>query len=145
MLIDLAELRRRDPEERLRWAVEEARARGALNGLDLDQARRLSGVLAANMAALLRYRPEPWPGRAVFYRAAERRQGDPDHPELPWVRLARGGVEVVEVPGDHQSMHRPPQVVAMARHLRAALDLRHDPRALGLLLGAAEGAEAPPR
>ena len=95
------------------------------------------------MAALLRYRPEPWPGRVLFYRAAERRKGDPEHPELPWVRLARGGVEVVEVEGDHQSMHRPPGVAAMARHLRAALDLRHDPRALGLLLGPGGSVERP--
>jgi len=37
------------------------------------------------------------------------------------------------VPGDHQTMHRPPQVAAVAGRLRRALALRHDPRCREIL------------
>jgi thioesterase domain-containing protein/malonyl CoA-acyl carrier protein transacylase len=90
-------------------------------GIDLDEARRHARVLAANVDVLYDYRPEPWPGELLFFRAAERRPGDPPRPELPWIELARGGTEVVIAPGDHQTMHQPPHVETVAARLRRAL------------------------
>ncbi|MGH9363033.1 MAG: thioesterase domain-containing protein, partial [Thermoanaerobaculia bacterium] len=133
--LDLEALRRLEPEAQLELAIETARRQGAL-GDDFDpcQARRQVRVIEANAAALYAYAPQPWEGRLLFFRAEERRPGDPPRPELPWIELARGGAEVVIVPGNHLTMHEPPHVAVMARHLWRALALSRDARHAGRAL-----------
>jgi acyl transferase domain-containing protein len=116
------ELRPLDPDAQLVHALEKAREMGAVGpDFDLDQARRLRAVLEANVAALYDYRPRPYPGPLVLYRAAERRNQDSARPELAWVELAHGGLDFVVVPGNHATMHEPPGVQAMADDLRRRL------------------------
>jgi thioesterase domain-containing protein len=110
-----------DPEELLAYAVAKAKAADPAGGLELDEARRLFHVLKANVAALFDYTPRPWPGRMLFFRAEARRPGDPLRPELPWIELARGGIEIRLVPGDHESMHAQANVRQMAERLGALL------------------------
>jgi thioesterase domain-containing protein/aryl carrier-like protein len=133
--LDLDELRRLEPEAQLELALETARREGKL-GEDFDpcQARRQVRVIEANAAALYAYAPARWEGRLLFFRAEERRPGDPPRPELPWIELARGGAEVVIAPGNHLTMHEPPHVAALARHLRRALGLGRDARLAGRAL-----------
>jgi thioesterase domain-containing protein/malonyl CoA-acyl carrier protein transacylase len=115
------ELRPLSAEEQLAYACEKARQAdpaGGLGGLEMAEARRLSRVLRGNVDALYDYVPRPWPGRLLYFRAEQRRAVDPPRPEIPWIELARGGVEILLVPGDHQTMHEPPHVQAMADRLR---------------------------
>ncbi|HEX5758509.1 MAG TPA: acyltransferase domain-containing protein, partial [Thermoanaerobaculia bacterium] len=129
--LDLEALRRLEPEAQLELAIAAAR-RAARPGEDFDdgQARRQVRVIEANAAALYAHAPARWEGRLLFFRAEERRLGDPPRPELPWIELARGGVEVIIAPGNHLTMHEPPHVAALARHLRRALGLAGAPQAL---------------
>ena len=83
--------------------------------------RRMVRVLQSNVAALYAYRPQPYPGRMVFFRAEPRRPNDPPRPELAWIDLARGGCNVLLVTGNHETMHEPPNVLAMAERLRGHL------------------------
>ena len=108
-------------EELLTYAVAKAKAADPAGGLELDEARRLFHVLKANVAALFDYTPRPWPGRMLFFRAEARRPGDPLRPELPWIELARGGIEIRLVPGDHESMHAQANVRQLAERLGAVL------------------------
>ncbi len=82
---------------------------------------RLAAVERASAEAMFAYRPRPYPGRLVHFRAAIRRAGEPPRPEQPWVDLAQEGAEVHIVPGDHLSMHQRPQVEVLARRLRRSL------------------------
>jgi thioesterase domain-containing protein len=127
-----AELRGLPLEERLERALAAARAEGAaaaprgagaaaLGGYDFVEGLRLLRVLDANVAALYAYRPLPYPGAALFFRAGERPEGEPPHPELPWIDLAAAGCEVHVVPGNHFTMHEAPQVREMAARLRLRL------------------------
>ncbi len=109
------------PDELLAYAVAKAKAADPAGGLELDEARRLFQVLKANVAALFDYTPRPWPGRMCFFRAEARRPGDPLRPELPWIELARGGIEIGLVPGDHESMHSQANVRKMAERLKDLL------------------------
>jgi len=93
------------------------------------EAARARRVAAANTRAMLDYRPPLYPGRAVFLRAAERRPGDPPHPELAWIGLAAGGTAIHVVPGDHDSMYDPPHAAAVAAVLAGYLA---EPEAGGL-------------
>ncbi|HEX3530432.1 MAG TPA: thioesterase domain-containing protein, partial [Thermoanaerobaculia bacterium] len=108
-------------EELLTYAVAKAKAADPAGGLELDEARRLFHVLKANVAALFDYTPRPWPGRMLFFRAEARRPGDPLRPELSWIELARGGIEIRLVPGDHESMHAQSNVHQMAERLKDLL------------------------
>ena len=131
--LDHEALRRLPADERFAAALAEVERAGLGDRLDVAEARRLTAVMAANVDALYRYQPLPFPGAVLFFRAAERRSYDPPRPELPWIELAGGGAEAVVVPGDHESMHEPPQVEAMAARLRTALDLLQRPGVADLL------------
>jgi thioesterase domain-containing protein len=69
----------------------------------------------------MNYRPRPWPGRVTLFRASE--QPDPNLPhDLGWTPLAEQGVEVYELPGDHDLVFREPNIQVLAQQLRARLE-----------------------
>ena len=78
-------------------------------------------MLRANLKALRSYLPGPYPGRVTLFRAAEAAAQPPD-PTFGWRGLAAGGVEVHEVPGDHDTMVREPHVRVLAERLGAQLE-----------------------
>ncbi|HYQ84678.1 MAG TPA: alpha/beta fold hydrolase, partial [Rubrobacter sp.] len=120
--LTLEELLPLAPEEQVAYAFDKARQAGTLpEDFHEAQARRLVRVLQANVAALLAYQPRPYPGRMTFFRAEQRRPNDPPRPELAWIDLAQGGCDVLLVPGNHESMHEPPNVSAMAERLKSHL------------------------
>jgi len=73
-----------------------------------------------NRAAGMNYRLRRWPGPLTLFRAAV--QPDPRMPrDLGWTAFAEGGVEVYEVPGDHDVMFQEPNIRILAAQLRARL------------------------
>ncbi|HKH49695.1 MAG TPA: beta-ketoacyl synthase N-terminal-like domain-containing protein, partial [Thermoanaerobaculia bacterium] len=114
------DLRDLPAEEQLARACDKARQADSAGGIELAEARRLFRVLRANVGALYDYVPRPYPGRLLYFRAEQRRPNDPPRPEIPWIELAQGGLEILLVPGNHQTMHEPPHVQAMADRLRCA-------------------------
>ena len=73
-----------------------------------------------NRAAGMNYRLRPWPGPLTLFRAAV--QPDPRMPrDLGWTAFVEGGVEVYEVPGDHDLMFQEPNIRILAAQLRARL------------------------
>jgi thioesterase domain-containing protein len=83
--------------------------------------------------AAINYKPRPWPGPVTLFRASA--QPDPRLPwDLGWTQLAEGGVEVYELPGDHDLVFREENIRVLAEQLRARLEIsdaavarRHDP------------------
>ena len=75
---------------------------------------------AAKNSAYFRYRPKPYAGEAILVVASERQ----NTAELAqrWRRLARGGLVVAEVPGDHISMLQEPGIGELARALMRVLE-----------------------
>ncbi len=92
---------------------------------DEDRLRQLLGGTAA------RYDLRDYPGRITLVSLAHR-DGSGDSlfdpalvdidPQLGWGRIAAGGVEVHEVPGEHVSMFREPHVAFVAEKLAACLE-----------------------
>ena len=76
-----------------------------------------------NLQALQIYRPQIYPGRITLFRAqgqeerAERRDRDKG-----WSRWAAGGLEIIEVPGDHLTMLQEPHVQVLAERLNTCLE-----------------------
>ncbi len=91
-----------DLPRNLRRFVNERRGRHAFTGLSRDEhARR---VTAAGFRAQQCYRPQPYPGAVVYFRAAIQGAFQYD-PTAVWARLARG-LTVRTVPGHHEELIR---------------------------------------
>ncbi|MGA7829949.1 MAG: condensation domain-containing protein [Terracidiphilus sp.] len=70
--------------------------------------------------AAMNYRQRIWSGKITLFRTSV--QPDPRLPmDLGWTSYARGGVEVYELPGDHDLIFREPNIQVMADQLRVCL------------------------
>jgi acyl transferase domain-containing protein/thioesterase domain-containing protein/acyl carrier protein len=89
--------------------------------LGTDMPASLRDVKEANWIAADYYLPEAYEGTIVLFRCLNRLDTDPPDSSHIWRRLARGGVTVHEVPGDHNSMLREPGVAILAEQILAHL------------------------
>jgi len=97
-------------------------------GFSLERMKRWFAVTRSNLRALEQYAPRVYPGQLTLFRSSEE-PTPPDgeapevaqEPTLGWGALSAQPVTVLEVPGDHQSMLKPPQVQILANKLRACL------------------------
>ena len=84
--------------------------------------RALRSVREAGYLANRRYVAGTYGGTVTLFRAAVRSVADATGRDMGWGRLARGGVEIHHVAGDHENMLVEPHVRVLARELRAAID-----------------------
>jgi thioesterase domain-containing protein len=68
------------------------------------------------------YQPAPYPGSVTLFKAQVPGSPAAAGGTLGWGRVAMGGVEVLQVTGEHMTMIHEPQVQELARQLRACLD-----------------------
>ncbi|HEX8436100.1 non-ribosomal peptide synthetase/type I polyketide synthase [Archangium sp.] len=99
---------------------------GSLDAL-LPRGEVFLRVFRENASAMFAYTPRPYPGRLVFFHARERDAINSPHPELAWIPLAAGGVEVHVVPGNHVTMLGEPHVRDLVKKVRGVLD-EHEER-----------------
>ena len=108
--------RRLGLDEQLRCVVDHLRTADLL---DTDEAQigRLYRVFRANVLAAVRYTPQPYYGRAVYFRAADQPH-DADHTDArAWKRVIPR-LAVRTTPGDHETMIGPRHVEALGKSLR---------------------------
>jgi thioesterase domain-containing protein len=118
------ELRRLDPEDQLEYVVRRA-AGSADEDVVRRTVRRYWGVCQRHERALSAYRPGHFPGRVMVFRSAAGPSGPEDDRTMGWGAVA-GGVEVIELPGTHQTLLTEPCVSALTAALQSSID-----RALG--------------
>ncbi|MEH1872395.1 non-ribosomal peptide synthetase [Nostoc sp.] len=66
-----------------------------------------------------KYIPQLYLGRITLFMASDRRFQD--EPELSWTKLAGGGLEIHEIPGDHLSIFTEPSIRLMAKKLELSM------------------------
>jgi amino acid adenylation domain-containing protein len=76
-----------------------------------------SPSVAAARSALSAYRPGPYPGRVVLFKASQRNENFGGDPMERWDRFISGELEIRLVPGDHSTLIKDPQAVELARQL----------------------------
>jgi len=79
-------------------------------------------VKEASRQALREYRAEIYSGRLTLFRAITHSQESFYGKDLGWRRVAVGGLEIVDVPGDHLSILEHPNVEVLAEMFRAGLE-----------------------
>lgn len=89
-------------------------------GWDLGQVRRMVRLFRACEDAEAAYRPPPYDGPLTLIVARDEARGGWEH-DLGWGRFVTGGIEILEIPGDHLSIVRPPYVERLAREIGARL------------------------
>ncbi len=81
----------------------------------------LKRVRQASLIAADKYVPKPFGGRAVIFVASRRIVEQYDDRYLGWGPVVRGGIEVIEIPGDHDSIFAEPDIRPMAEGVNAKL------------------------
>ncbi len=121
--VTLEELRALPEEEQVPLLYQRARAvNWLLPDVTLEQFRHFVKMLKVQADAWRRYEPQPYPGRITLFRAQEQPPESPPERDMGWAALAQGGVEVVDVPGDHLGMLQEPHVQALAQEMRRCLE-----------------------
>ncbi|WP_052519231.1 amino acid adenylation domain-containing protein [Archangium violaceum] len=113
-------------ETQLQKVLDEAARRGIEPPFpDIERGLRFLRVWRSHAEALHRYTAPRWErGALQFFRAAELQPGRPEHLERAWLDRC-SAVRVEVVPGDHDSMLRPPHVDGLAARIRACLEQVH--------------------
>ncbi|MGB7293372.1 MAG: amino acid adenylation domain-containing protein [Thermodesulfobacteriota bacterium] len=83
----------------------------------LQHAIRRLDVYLNNLRAIHKYNPRPYPGRLTLIRAKDHLSMFEIDQTLGWGKLARGGVEVYTVPGNHYTMFNRPNAKVLAEKL----------------------------
>jgi len=86
-----------------------------------DSAGVLEPVWNATISAMRTYTPKPYEGQLLVFRASRPREDPCMEETLGWGPLAKGGVTVIEIDGDHFLMLSRPQVKAIGERLNRAL------------------------
>jgi amino acid adenylation domain-containing protein len=88
--------------------------------------RHLSGpslrVVEATYHALINYEPRTYQGRITLYRNRAEALFRSHTTDKGWGKLTSGGVDVIFVPGDHQTLHEEPYAASLAREFERALE-----------------------
>lgn len=124
----MSELQALEPDERVRYALEQASAHGLIDEAELAQLQLLFRVFKSNLRAAAGYMPQGYPHRVTVFRAAGE-ANETTTPRLESSELAGGGIEIYDMPGQHLTMLREPLVEILTRRLRECLDRSLPPAA----------------
>jgi acyl-CoA synthetase (AMP-forming)/AMP-acid ligase II/thioesterase domain-containing protein/acyl carrier protein len=75
-------------------------------------------TLEIHYGALRSYTPRVYPGRVTLFRARTRPLFRMHGRDLGWSELVAGGVEIADVPGNHETVIREPHVGVVAKQLK---------------------------
>ncbi len=90
--------------------------------IELRHAIRRLDIYLNNYRAMHKYKPKPYPGQLTLIRAKGHFSIFEIDKSLGWGTLAKGGVEVHIVPGDHYTIFKRPNVNLLAEKLNACLN-----------------------
>lgn len=107
-------------KKRVAWWLWKTSCRSSRGG-EHRMPKRLEELQRIHRQAVEAYVPQRCPGRVTLLRARERLAGAEEDPEMGWGRVAAGGVEVHEVPGNHLSMLEQPHLQVLAAKLQECL------------------------
>jgi thioesterase domain-containing protein len=83
--------------------------------------RALQVVQMTNKRALFAYKLNPYPGRVTLFRAKDPNDGYEFAVDNGWSALAKGGVEIHNIPGEHEEIFAQPNVRELAKKLDACI------------------------
>ena len=120
------EFRRKFRSWRRRFAAMVAKQPTTIHLDDAIDTRRVPDdfrkCMETNYHAFQSYLPGPYSGRLVLFRAKMRPLLHGFTPDLNWCQVVSGGVEVIQIPGNHGSILQRPNVDLLATQVQAILN-----------------------
>lgn len=114
------ELRPLTKDDALALLVDRAHETGVLpDEVGPDSVGAIVHVFMRNFRALLTHQPRPYHGAVRFLRAVDRAAEDTVQ---AWASVLQGDLRVVDLPGDHYSVVRQPNVAELGAAVRQALE-----------------------
>jgi len=130
--LDVDHLRGLDNDQRLKYVLRKAkRAKIVPRYIRFKDFRQLVLINRVQAVAWSNYKPKEYPGRITLFRSEESVAEARGRPDLGWGELAKGGVEIHDVPGDHISMLQEPNVQVLARRLYESLSALQESKIIG--------------
>lgn len=117
---DVARLEALGADERLACLLEHLR-QGVMPNATIEDVVRQVRVFRQNLLNMWNWAPQQHDVRLLFCKATEQMALLTRTPELAWVPLAGGGIEILPVPGNHSSMLSFPHVNFLAKALNRRL------------------------
>jgi len=115
----LDELRKLEEEEQFKYVLKAIKkAKMISKFVRVNQFRDYVTMLKTQMNAWNDYEMKQYPGKVTLFRSSERHDDDVPEWDLGWNKVALGGVEVFEVPGNHNTMLHDPHVPVLAGILK---------------------------
>jgi amino acid adenylation domain-containing protein len=115
---------------RYAWRILTAPKREVQRRLHVARLPRIvKKVRSACLQAEENYMPRPFSGRVILFRSTHKPLGQVVDPRAEWKRYAARGLEICEVPGNHENILLEPQVRFVADHLKTYLELPQVPPA----------------
>jgi len=124
--LSLDEIQQLNRDERLLyvWELDKKMKNKRLSDLNLTQLRRIYDLFEINNQAMWNYQPKKiYPGQIIFFLAKERGTFLAKNMERAWIDLAKEGLEVIDVPGNHFTMNESPHVQVIAERLKAYFEV----------------------
>jgi thioesterase domain-containing protein len=116
------------PAEQLTYLLAEAKASGIVTAdTTLEDLSTMWEVFKANSRIMTNYQGGHYQGTVTLFRAESilgvgQNVALPEDPERGWGKWVAGGVDVIQVPGNHFTMVQEPQVKVIAEQLLARLE-----------------------
>lgn len=112
------------------WRILTAPKRAVHRRLHVARLPRIvKKVRSACLHAEESYEPQPYSGRMILFRSTHKPLGQVVDPRAEWERYAARGLEICEVPGNHENILLEPQVRFVAERLKSYLDAPQVPLA----------------
>ena len=116
--VDVEYLRTLDNDEQFRFILKRAQRAGIVPPfVRRKNFRHYITINKVQMHAWRMYVAKSYPGRISLFRSEELASRSGGQPDLGWGRLAQGGVDVIDVPGNHMSMMEAPHVRYLAEKM----------------------------
>ena len=81
---------------------------------------KVSELERANMHAFYRYNPKPYSGMLTLFRAQVQPYELLKSRDLGWNSVANGGIEILDIPGTHDTLIEQPVLLTALRDVLAA-------------------------
>jgi thioesterase domain-containing protein len=137
LLISMEDLESFEGDERIDYVLKRAMSANLIPpDVDIAMARSFLKVFNVNGRARRNYIPQVYPGIVTLFKTAVQPSMPPSDgttpgeevadttqdPTMGWCKFAAGGVRVIDVPGNHQTMVSMPHVETLALRIRGCLD-----------------------
>jgi len=125
--LSLDELKRLDPARQITYCMDRGKASGWIpQNWGMEQFQTSFAVFKANSRAMWRYLPGEYPGKILFFKAREKNFPAGTVFDQGWKKLSQGGIEVIEIPGNHFTMNFAPGIQIIGKKLSKSLDARRN-------------------